>query len=71
MSSDMLLRSSSWPVFPMEGPEAGKPGLGGSASALLQAAREPLPNMYSHPDKWKELSMGREGRTGPGQGWWA
>ena len=56
-------------MFPMEGPEAREARV---RRVCLQSSskqpREPLPNMYSHPDKWKELSMGRERQDRPRAG---
>lgn len=56
-------------MFPMEGPEAGEAGV---RRVCLQPPskqpREPLPNMYSHPGQWKELSMGWERQDRPRAG---
>ena len=53
-------------MFPMEGPEAGEAGVRRIClHPPSKQPREPLPNMYSHPDKWKELSMGRERQDRP------
>ena len=50
----------------MEGPEAGEAGVRRVClHPPSKQPREPLPNMYSHPDKWKELSMGQERQDRP------
>lgn len=68
MSSDMLLRSSSCVDVP-HGTEAGEAGVRRVCpQPPSKQPRELLPNMYSHPDKWKELSIGRERQDRPRAG---